>query len=73
MLSYLSLRVLLLALHISYDPDHIVPVEFRACVPGVCHTHKFVQFHCINEETEAELVDSLPKVTTDKYPELAGP
>lgn len=37
----------------------------------ICHRLRFVQsFRRINEKTEAHLVASLPKVTTDKYQEL---
>lgn len=42
------------------------------CPRGVSQTQICPVSHCINEETKAELVDSLPKVTTDKYQELAG-
>lgn len=63
-------RVLLLVLHISYDPDHIVPVAFHAYAPGWSQTQFIQSSHCISEETEAWFVASLPKVTTDKYQEL---
>lgn len=40
-------------------------------MPQGCHKLRFVQSsHSISEKTKAQLVASLPKVTTDKYQEV---
>lgn len=63
-------RILLLVSHISYDPDHMVPVEFHAYAPRISKPRFVQSSHCIIEETKAQLVDSLSKVESDKYQKL---